>query len=101
MQDWDAAVALKLFCTRLSEADQPLAALLLELAEALPASSAAIIAYEAIHASADEAAAAARAAHQQVQEAQVTKHSDRCSSAVSCRCHAGLQLQHFLPDLLP
>ena len=72
MQDWDAAVALNLFCTRLSEQDDPLAAMLTQLASALPHAASALIAYKAVHTSADQAATAARAAHQQVQEAQVS-----------------------------
>lgn len=75
LQDWDAAVALNLFCTRLSEDEQPLTGLLTLLAEVLPAASAAFTAYVTVHDSADKAASAARAAHQQVQEAQVTTHS--------------------------
>lgn len=56
----------------MAEQDPPLASMLTELIRTLPPATVALTAYEAVHSSADKAAAAARAAHQQIQEAQVT-----------------------------
>ena len=71
LQDADAAVALNLFFSRITEQAQPCHEMMLALAAALPKAQSALQAYEAVHSVADEAASAARAAHQQVLEAQV------------------------------
>lgn len=71
MQDWDAAVALNLFCARLSEQDWSVASLLPQLGMAFSAASAVLSSYSTMHAEAEAAATAARTAHQQIQEAQV------------------------------
>lgn len=47
------------------------------LAAALPAALAALQAYKAVNITADEAASAARAAHQHVLEAQVCSHASQ------------------------
>ena len=71
MQDADAAVALNLFFSRVTEHKPPCHEMMSALAAALPEALSALQAYEAIHSVADKAASAARAAHQQVLEAQV------------------------------
>lgn len=71
MQDADAAVALNLFYSRITEQQESCAAGLSSLAAALPGAVAGLQDYEAVHRVADETASAARAAHQQVLEAQV------------------------------
>ena len=71
LQDADAAVALNLFLSRITEHKRPCHELLSALAAALPKALSALQAYETVHRVADEAASAARAAHQQVLEAQV------------------------------
>lgn len=78
MQDADAAVALNLFFSRVTEHKRPCHEMISALAAALPAALLALQAYEAVHSVADEAASAARAAHQQVLEAQV------CCEAMAC-----------------
>ena len=71
LQDADAAVALNLFFSRVTEQKQSCSEAIAALAAALPGALAALQAYEAVHSLADEAASAARAAHQQVLDAQV------------------------------
>ena len=71
LQDADAAVALNLFYSRITEQQESCAAVLSSLAAALPGAVAVLQDYEAVHRVADETASAARAAHQQVLEAQV------------------------------
>lgn len=71
LQDADAAVALNLFFSRVAEDKRPCPEMISALAAALPAALAALQAYKAVHSTADVAASAARAAHQQVLEAQV------------------------------
>lgn len=70
-QDADAAVALNLFFSRVTEQKQPCSEALSALAGALPGALAALQAYEAVHSVADLTASTARAAHQQVLQAQV------------------------------
>ena len=63
--------------------------MILALAAALPAALSALQAYEAVHSVADEAAVAARAAHQQVLQAQVcseTSH-DKLKPCLSLDCY--------------
>ena len=71
LQDADAAVALNLFFSRVTEHKRPCHEMISALAAALPEALSALQAYDAVHTIADEAASAARAAHQQVLEAQV------------------------------
>ena len=71
LQDADAAVALNLFYSRITEQQESCAAVLSSLAAALPGAVVGLQDYEAVHRVADETASAARAAHQQVLEAQV------------------------------
>ncbi len=71
MQDADAAVALNLFVSRATEQQDSCSDALSALAVALPAAVAALQAYAVVHGVADETASTARAAHQQVLEAQV------------------------------
>ena len=80
MQDADAAVALNLFSSRVQEQKQSCHQGIEALAAALPGAIAALQAYDAVHSVADQAASAARAAHQQVLDAQVCAESGLESS---------------------
>ena len=71
LQDADAAVALNLFCSRVSENHQSCCDTLSAVAAALPEALSALQAYEAVHTPANQTASAAQAAHAQVQQAQV------------------------------
>ena len=64
-------MALNLFYSRINEQKEPCAVALSALAAALPGAIAGLQEYEAVHTIADQTASAARAAHQQVLEAQV------------------------------
>ena len=74
VQDADAAVALNLFCSRVSKHHQSCCDSLSAVAAALPEALSALQAYEAMHNPANKTASAAQTAHEQVQQAQVRRN---------------------------